>query len=376
MKVEILSKKNQDYRYFEEFIESGRLGKTHGQWLRDAEHQNVFWVNQIKQTLKNNYTKEEIESAEKLIFNQKFEVPTKFDSLNQYLLLNQLIDRIKNASKDLGYSFKDFPYFVTIPTKQTNAYTLKLPQASKPFLIFDQQLFLFCNLFSKAFAISFPKDLEKKMFSDDLGEYKSHISKNKNKCVSRIYDVLEKYNSGQLGKAEQYMPDREYMHLASSIRDGMELMIVGHELGHYIYGHLDNSFINAISNVEDNNEITSNHKQEYEADYVGFKLALKALNLSGEISEIIIIAVEFFFTSMILYHKFNFFIKNGYEEDENKIILSNRTHPSLLNRRKLIRNIILNMEDFKDIKNELIQRYSFYDSISQIIWDQIKKLKK
>ena len=376
MKIIYRSEQDPDFKCLEKYIENGYFGNLHEGWIVEAEKENNVWLSHMHTLFKNTFSKEQLDATKKFLENEFSEpiVPTKYESISQHFLIKELVEKISNSAKTLGLQKKEFPYYATLPTGEVNACAIKMECSKKEFLLFDSQLFTFCNMFAKLFSLCLPIR-SKGNISFNINEIKNHIKNNKNGCVDKAHDLLHSYcKEKNPSKAKPYLPPQDYLPLNIIIRDGMELMIVGHEYGHYFSGHLSNNIKNIVSDKIDIDNISDSHIQEHEADLLGSVLAIHALQNSGIDMALAYSAVELFHSSMLMvarYYNYLDGIKDEHFEEEES-----ETHPTFTKRKQFLREIIPEIEVMSKHIENIKFTYCVFDELIELLWmEMMKKIK-
>lgn len=375
MKIKYLSESDPDYKCLEEYIANGSYGSVSEQWLIDAQKENKLGIKSVESQFAELFSKDDIDAAIEHPFSSKVAVPTKYDSLLQYAVVSTLMNKIKASAEILEINNKQVPCFATLPTGDGNASALKLPCSSKTFLLFDSQLFTFCHLFSKAFSLCLPISVnedEHVKYSVELSEVKSHIENNANDCIDSIHDLLHCFCVNKsAADAKPCFPSDEHLPLINVLRDGMQLMIVGHEFGHFCSGHLDNELQFAVLNSAIEDELSDEHTKEYEADFLGALLALQALNSDGRDVTLSLVAIELFYSAMILCSRYSRYISD--KKDEHFAEAENAAHPAFINRKNLIRHAIKHVEGIEQYRDTIDILGEFSDQCVDMLWVAIMK---
>lgn len=374
MNIKYLSDTETDFKYLEEYLKSGVFGQLNDEYKVRMENESKIFMKHIKDFLNSSpISKKEVDELFKTVYKDQLTLPTRYDSISQHSILSGLIDKIKQSILDCKMEFKYFPYWSTIPTGEVNACAIKLPEVKKEFLLFDSQLFLFCHLFSKAFSICLPIITNEQdfMLSVKIEEVHTHLDKNKNNCIDRIVDILENYTiNNHPGRAKQYFAPKEYETYIHIILNSMELMIVGHEFGHFNSGHLNENAMLAMKNAEKKGLISKNHFQEYQADLIGCILTYQSMISKGYDSALSFIGIDLFFSSMILSLRYKSF-KSGIEDKYFKEDESD-SHPTFIERRESLRLLIKEIDGFKENIESIEHLYTTYDNIIESIWNNIE----
>ncbi|WP_019615424.1 hypothetical protein [Psychromonas ossibalaenae] len=375
MKIEYLSESNPDYKCLEEYIANGSFAPVSKQWLIDAQTENKLGINSMTSQSDELFSNEKTDSTIKHQLSSNTTVPTKYDSLLQYTLVSTLMNKITSSAEILAVNNQQTPCFASLPTGEGNASALKLPGSSKVFLLFDSHLFTFCSLFSKAFSLCLPiivNEDENVEYSVELSQLKSHIENNSNQCIDKIQDLLHCFciNKKPL-EAKSYLAPEVYLPLINVLKDGMQLMIVGHEFGHFCSGHLDNEFQSAVINSAIEDDLSELHTREYEADFLGALLAIQALNSDGRDVALSYAAVELFYSAMILCARYSRFILG--KKDEHFEETESAAHPTFINRKHLIRHAVKNVEGIEKYRDIIDILGEFSDQCVDMLWIEIMK---
>ena len=150
----------------------------------------------------------------------------------------------------------------------------------------------------------------------------------------------------------------------------MELLIVGHEFGHFNCGHLDENAMLAMTNAEKKGLISKNHFEEYQADLIGCILTYQSIINEGYDSALSFIGIDLFFSSMILslrYESFRSGVEDKYFKEEES-----DSHPTFAKRRQSLRLLIREIDGFKENIESIEHLYTAYDDIIESIWKNIE----
>jgi hypothetical protein len=368
-----LSDVDQDYRCLEEYLASGEFGELPDQKMYKAVSSNDPEMRQVY-----------MEVIKKLGLDQKMldeimpssiSLPTRFESPTSYQIIDRLVKKIKSVAERIGIDVSDFPYHSSIPTRLVNAQAVKLDGAQKKFLLFDSQLFNYCNLFAKAFAQCLPiKNGANEMISFDLST--DAVNQNLDmhpEVIQRFSELLRvMHKTAVPGYVEPYIPAEQYLGLANLYREGMELFVVAHEFGHVYAKHLGEILSLQSRLMKFGDGLTVEHQQEFEADIIGMILMCHAQIEKGYDPAMAYIGAELFFHALEMENRYSYFLKNG--SDAGYTSLSSQSHPSNEARRNSLRGhvslIIENPEQVSAL-NSLAKKY---EEIVGIVWARIKEL--
>ena len=327
--MKYLSDELPHYLALERFIESGACGK-----LLHQEKNALFHVPEHFAS----FESIGIEIARQLSVDEKKlpplpeTLPTRYDNPFSYRIVERLIRRLKNTCQLLGVSADKFPPFACIPTGVINAYAANVPGSDNKFLLFDSQVFFFCNLWSKVLATAQPiVDIGSKVStSTDILLVRNYLESNPTPVV-RLRELLHASISSSPSDAPPYLPNPNYVPLISLLRDSMELFIVAHEFGHVYAGHLG-PLLAAIPKGA--NELLSDANQEqrmeYEADAIALLLTMRCLAREGLDFALSYIGPYMFFSGLDILEKYAVRIYGPSENCEPS------EHPSNANRQKML----------------------------------------
>ncbi|GGC90166.1 hypothetical protein GCM10011512_16380 [Tersicoccus solisilvae] len=286
---------------------------------------------------------EEIEKdAEELVRDME-EGPaprTRFEHPGWYGILHSLSNWIETSVQTMGLPMRESPAFGSLPTGQVNAMTIAVPNSADHLVLFEDQLFIFALLFSKALARALPVRRTPEgglLYSVDKDEVADRIRAKKD-VVERFADVVLAYSiSGRPSNARQYYVESEYFALSDTIRESMECFVLGHEYGHVIGMHLGEAARSAgMLAADEVDEINYNWMQEHEADIYGTALTLQSIHRERRIEPAMcFIGVDTFFSAMDVMDKATSLLRSG---DENATTLG--SHPPSSQRREVTRRFL------------------------------------
>lgn len=296
---------------------------------------------------------------------------TKYEIAEWYSLLSDVVKEFEEVFKILSYKPPENYLFGTLPTNRVNGMAMKVPENPYKLVILETGLFGFANLMCKSIASSFIfKITENGMlnFSTDVNECKNHINQN-SIIVERFFEVLVSYVVlGNPHHAKQYFLEENYTPLADLLRNGFEYFVFAHEFGHLIAGHLD-SDINAgydIANSE-TNEIITNWKQEFEADFIGTNILIHVMQRRGFDISLSYWGIEVFFGCIDAVEKTLSILKFGSIDMDTL----SETHPPTLMRRERIRDVVSKSFDAETVK-AIISISKVMEEIIDYLWLKVE----
>jgi len=367
--IQYLSDTDSDYRMLEEYLATGEFGELEDQAVYASMTNNptnmaaIFKVVAAKIGLK--------ESDYAGLLSQTIVLPTRFENPSAYRIVDMLVVAIKNAAKKIGVDVSSFPSYSSIPTGLVNAQAVSFEGATKKFLLFDSQLFHYCNLYAKAFSLCLPVKGAGEGFTFDLDLVSiEHHVKQFPECVKRFVQLLNAMcETGKPGHAEQYFPDDKYLGISSLFRSGMELFVVGHEFGHVYAKHLGEMIAMQSKAMIGGANLSEEHRQEFEADAIGLILMCHAQAEKGYDASLAYIGAELFFHALEMENRFRHALKTG--RDAEYTSLPSETHPSHEARRLMLRKHLPSLLDSEAQVNSVLAFAEKYENIVSIIWKEV-----
>jgi hypothetical protein len=209
--------------------------------------------------------------------------PTPLQDPDSYRMLITLVDAIE-ATLFVEKPTSDWPTptFGTLETGQVNAMTIAVPGAGDHVIVFEEQLFIFALLMSKAVAQAVPYREEDGQYRFAVGDDDIIAEMTRNSAAQHRFNqaLLAYAVSGRTTDAPQYvLEDVVQMRLTAWLLDAMELFVVGHEYGHVLLGHLTetNAQRRMLPADVPVDEIEYSWLQEHAADRIGMMLSIKAM---------------------------------------------------------------------------------------------------
>lgn len=301
------------------------------------------------------------------------ELPTRYDSPLKFRTLEGLISRIREAAGSLGLKTEEFPHYSCIPTGLVNAMAVQLHCATRSFLLFDSELFLFCHLYAKAFANCLPIVERGEMISlsVDTDLVRERLLGNP-ELIKRVIDLLYTYAAtGSPSKTKQYDPEESYIHLIDILRDGMELFVVAHEFGHIYAGHLSELLLRLKMSPGGVDYGNPSHRQEHEADLLGLLLTLQAMGLRGYDAGLAYVGVELFFVSLDMSARARHALHH--DAEEVYVEASSESHPSNSDRRNVLREALGGFIESEEQLKSARELSSNYVRIANLLWHMVSE---
>jgi hypothetical protein len=239
----------------------------------------------------------------------------------------------------LGQPVPVRPVLGTLRSGRVNAMAVAVPNSEEFIILFEDGLFGFANLLTKAVfkAIPVDEDSEEKMsFSTDVKEWLAQLDRDPNPVI-RLFDALTAYLlQGHPHQAKPYLMDTPRMHLASTLRTSMEVFVLGHEYGHIVSGHLSRKNLKKSRVGVDQAEVIAlNQMQEIEADQKGLELMMNVNLMKNFDLSLSFWGADFFFACIDIIEQSASLIRYG-EKRETFV----DTHPPTNFRREAVREML------------------------------------
>lgn len=366
-----LSDTNSDYKCLEDYLSNGEFGNLPDQASHTLQHDGLHRAAILELVKQGNPDFVALDSNNEALNSitahlDAHILPTRYDAPMSFHLLNYLVEKLKHTIKRLDIDNTKFPLHATVPTGMINAMVVELPCSSAPFLLFDSQLFTFCNLISKIYAkCLFPQEGTNLVNTDTI----KYTIANDPSIGLRLIGILDAIvRNGRPGTSKPFPVDPRTAKLANNLCIGMELFIVAHEFGHVYAGHFDIPH-SEFHMTEAGPETSSSHRKEFEADYIALILTTHALEHEHWDFWQIISSIRLFFSTLDLINRYADYINNG----PNRKFTSkeNATHPSNENRKKSIDLAIVEF-DIPTVQLDMaIQHGNLIEEATQFLWASI-----
>ncbi len=291
------------------------------------------------------------------------EIPTRYDNPFGYKILTGLIDTLKETCQELNIPTDEFPPYACIPTGVINAYAASVGEPATKFLLFDSQIFFFCNLLSKVVAISQPIINKDEMLQTSIEPalVREHLDED-DEPVRRLKELLEASIYESPSNAPAYLPKPPYIPLIDLLRDSMELFVVAHEFGHVYAGHLG-PLLKAVSRTGDDllEEATESQRIEYEADSIALVLTLQTMKKKGYDLALSYIGPYLFFSGLSLLDKY-------YEKREGVAAgAGSDEHPSHADRQAMLNHIVATLASEEQFNNAIHLQENFTTLVEELL---------
>ena len=360
--------------------------KDRSLWLQEFKTRKKWQIERLKKNPFCIYSKEDLSklSPEGLEFyktkmksqlDMKYtEPPTDYEDPATYNIIMDLSRDIKSVTpKNIRDSSIQFG---TLPAGPVQALHIIVPNSTEHLIIFESELFYFCNMISKIVATACPiSNITYKPTANGTKKKFVHYSFNLEavkKNLQRNHVVLRRFRNIILGyliydsvaKAPAYIVPEEYFRLHLLFRTGMELFVLGHEYGHILSGHLDKGeYIDKNIAGHKVTEIGYEQSMELLADAVGTKLMMDAMYENYRIGICTSYAnAQLFLHALSILEEAAEIIKNVRSIDDG-------IHPPLKLRRAALRAF---METYGEVFQPSLDYASKVESVVEFLWNEIK----
>ena len=318
-------------------------------------------------------------------------LPTKFENRIDYAIIKNLAEDIEKTVHEIeltGDVMKDIkklkdlnlnittPFFGTLPSGNVNALTCFCDDGY--LIIFESDIFYFCNMLSKIIVSSLPIKNDNGRISLNLNEDAIIERLENNSIILKHFVelVIGYVIGGSPRTAPHYLADGPYSSFASVMTQAMERFVMGHEYSHILLQHqpMSNGKIGLID-IKDMYYKIFSWPQEYTADYLGLQLMFHSMNRYGNTNiEINYGSVEAFFSGLEIMKRSIAILQRGnddwYWKNGNKEGPLG-THPPFQNRRGFTRNLMKTKYGEEYVKASVVIEF-----IINQLWGNFKPILK
>ena len=269
-------------------------------------------------------------------------LPSEFQNYNSYKLIKSLSDDLIPSIEKCGYHLKEIPIIASTQTFQFNAMAIGAHRGSKPLILFDDEAFTCCHLISKIFTNSLGEGEDN--IRVDYDGLTRHLNQHPEIDI-KFRELIQASYKRESFHTIQAFPfiTKELLRYYNVVTNSMEYFLLGHEFGHIIKGHLENkNFMNASSTGHF--ELIPSWEKEYEADYVGLRLALTTLQNGNSPPQFHLIGIDILYTYLQIIDEYSALLK-----DQDELFYSfKRTHPPPSVRRDKLRQHFMDIRQDED----------------------------
>ena len=209
-------------------------------------------------------------------------LPTCYENPLTYLLLSGHAEKIDAARQRLGLPLPRSVNLATLPTDEINAYTYPVLDGTERVVAVNTQLFMFAHQMTK---VTLPMVRLEKV-DDKIKVTPSAPEPDKETLINFSMAILEFLG---LASPSTQPLNQAYDPLLVSMVDGMEKILIAHEYGHVIRGHVSPVGKFRLGSASDSGRtimevpvLVRSWQQELEADETGFQLYMEWLRAGGE----------------------------------------------------------------------------------------------
>lgn len=268
---------------------------------------------------------------------------SRYEDIYAYTMLQSLDSDIRAIIEKSSIPLKSAPLFGTLPTRRVNARTFKPPNSERIVVAFEDQVFNFANLYSKAIVQALPvvksESSGRVLFSVDVEVIRKHLLESRAAQLRFNELIVANIVAGRPGAAPQYFLPEPHSSLAGILRDAMELFVLGHEYGHVIGDHLGRSkkLVASLGEAQVD-ELLHSWKDELEADWIGFQLCFAAMRERNIDDALTYSAIALFMRGMELVEASLSVMRTGREGGNEANEQEGSSHPPWVVRRQFAAN--------------------------------------
>ena len=210
---------------------------------------------------------------------EKYPLLSRFQDKSDYLILMGLHDRLKSASDKGVINIPNNVALGTMPYGASNGYTGTFDDGSHV-VILQRGLFHFVNLTTKIILQLLPVQEQdgKLVYATGLIGLPTGIAEDSELRV-RFFDLFESYIiHGDPLLAIPYFERTKFDSFFEFLLTGAELFALSHEYAHILLGHTNLGSSIDVHSIGNSDDIAL---REFEADLLGAKITISALNLEG-----------------------------------------------------------------------------------------------
>ncbi len=350
--------------------------------LDEMMNQQYDWQKQTKDPKIVEDMKEQAKTKLRNLFSSESYTP--YESPWYVSMLEKLSDEIEESAQmifsfpelkkplsDLGFNLEmEKPCLGTLPTGRVNALTIDVPNSDNHLVVFDGELFTFCNLLCKSIALAIPfKEMNdgKQVFSTNFEDIKNHIDNSD--AFLRFNNLLWAYFvRGRVSAAQKYFLKGHATTIQKNLLKTMERFILGHEYAHIYGGHLSKEYATSPALFDPNiSEIDYKWDQEYSADAIGLLLSIAPSVKHKVDPSLIYWGAELFFDAMDIIDKGHSVVNYGNDDISQGKKLHSGSHPTSHDRRIKLRKLVTTLYGENPAKlGELMEK------ILEYLWEKSK----
>jgi hypothetical protein len=317
-------------------------------------------------------TPEQIEQGKAAIERAStFKPPSEYQDLGTYGLMADLAEQVRRTANSMGIRIPSEPLLASFASGRVNALTIHVQGARHPLVVFEDEMFTFANLFTKALAqtlVFAGEDEGALQFSLDREAIAEQI-RSRPEIAQRFWEALTAYVvDGRPSAAPQYYLWGPPSMMAERLREGLELFVIAHEFGHVIRNH-SSAMLETMRllDEEDIETIRWNWQQEHSADGIGMTLAVGAFRERYSDLALGFAGTDLFFSLQKLLDRALSVLTTG---DEDSVTLS-PTHPSAAARRKVVLELLNVLVQPADALAAIALSDGLRDAL-ELLWDSCR----
>ncbi|SNY64001.1 hypothetical protein [Paractinoplanes atraurantiacus] len=205
-----------------------------------------------------------------------------------------------------------------LQTGQLNAVTMRVPMSDTHLVLVEDQMPLFASKLSKAFAWAVPRE----QGSDGMHHFRisgpdvaARLDGDPS-IAERFTEIVLHYAAyGVLNDTKHHLLPNGWFNFASTLRDGLEYFVLGHEYAHVLCNHLGQAESRrGVLPLEEAEAFAWDWRQELEADALGTVMALNAMGSEGVDAPTAFMGISLFFDAMDVFDRAVSLLLSGNEQ--------------------------------------------------------------
>ena len=245
---------------------------------------NTNCLSRLSRKFSQKYSQEILHEYRNFINKNKRVRPSRWQIIDEFLILNALRNTIEKASINLGFTIPGAVHFASRYSFELNARAISLKNIRDKVILFESSLFELIMNVAQALVLAMPvhHDFYGNAF---LNLQKYHLSSHFENAYMELFDTLNSFVSEGMPHLHSHEFDEkrwlelteDQQYFISSFRRQMLLFFIGHEYVHLCkHTTADSRYIACVVGGVNCLYSRPSWEQEYEADELGLLLAIRA----------------------------------------------------------------------------------------------------
>lgn len=215
-----------------------------------------------------------------LLESWEHDSPSAYEPPWHYSVLKSRFGMVDRVARQTGHEIKELPLLGTLDTGLINAMCVKPPDAPGYLLLFESQMFAFCNAATKAFVNCLPAEIgpdRMVAFDYSVDAVSTRLRDDADVRQRLLAPIIAYAVYGNLEEVPPFTLGSPHVVFDNMLRVSMECFVTGHEYGHLMAGHLDSvrPYVNP-QELADAGDTMHSWGRELVADLLGIRLAMPA----------------------------------------------------------------------------------------------------